>query len=165
MNMTPKTSLLLVVMLSAVMATGILSCNNNFPPSKPATSTYGDSLWQIDHFITNKRAIELIGNFKANKDGITNGKFNGNSKLLFDHETFNLRDIASLIKTKGCIGLRINMGLDENNQARLVLVAVDANGKEIIENVPADLGRTGAGGGTSAPPAGKNYVEDGQRWP
>jgi hypothetical protein len=165
MNSPKNISILLTGIIFSAVTILIFSCNNKFPPPQPKTDTYGGALWQMDHFITNEKAMQLINTFRQNKEGIIGGRFSGTGKLLFDHETFNVRDIASLLKTKGCIGLRINLGMDENKQVRLVLVAVDANGKEIVTEAPSDIGRSGAGGGTIARPTGKNYVETGQRNP
>ncbi|MBL7762877.1 MAG: hypothetical protein JNL23_05570 [Chitinophagaceae bacterium] len=163
-------------MIAFFLLTGIaiiISCNSKFPPPAPPGGSYGEALWKIDHFIKNERALQLISNFKSNKEALLNGKYNGNSKVLFDHETFNLRDISQLLKTKGCIGLRVNLGMDENNQVRLVLIGVDKDGKELVlnggigsANDPDRGGRTGIGGAGVAPPdPGKSYVEEGQRWP
>lgn len=163
-------------MIAFFLLTGIaiiISCNSKFPPKAPDTGTYGETLWKIDHFIKNERALQLISNFKSNKEAILNGRYSNNAKVLFDHETFNLRDISELLKTKGCIGLRINMGMDENNQVRLVLIGVDKDGREIVAdggigstNDPDRASRTGVGGaGIAAPPAGSSYVETGQREP
>jgi hypothetical protein len=165
MNSPKKISILLTGIIFSAVTLFIFSCNNKFPPPQPEANTYGEALWQIDHFITNDKAMQLINTFRQNKEGIAGGQFKGIDKLLFDHETFNVRDIATLLKAKGCIGLRINLGMDENKQVRLVLVAVDAKGKEIVTGTPSDIGRSGAGGGTIAPPTGKNYVETGQRNP
>ena len=157
------------ILLSGIILTAativIFSCNNKFPPPQPAGDSYGGALWQIDHFIANDKALKLISAFKENKEGIISGRFGSTNKLLFDHETFNVRDIATLLKTKGCIGLRVNLGMDENNQVRLVMVAVDASGKEIITGSNSDIGKTGAGGSTIALPQGRDFVETGQRNP
>lgn len=164
MNTLKRTALLFTSIMTLISLAAILSCNNRFPPSVPATNTYGDSLWRIDHFITNQEAAALINTFRQNKAAIVSGRYNGSNNLLFDHETFNLKDIATLIKTKGCIGLRVNLGMDDSNRVRLVLVAIDANGHEIVTSPMTDVGRSGVGGGM-APPKGKDYLEDGQRWP
>jgi hypothetical protein len=165
MNTVKKTTLILTSFVLVVLAGVGISCNSKFPPKAPETGSYGDALWKIDHFITNQKAAQLITNFKSNRDAILSGRYNGNSKVLFDHETFNLRDITELLKVKGCIGLRVNMGMDENNQVRLVLIGVDKDGKELVEYLPGEAGRPGKGGADVPLPPGKSYVEDGQRWP
>jgi hypothetical protein len=165
MSTVKKTTFILSAFLLLVTIATILSCNSRFPPPAPQTGSYGDSLWRIDHFIANQRATQLITTFRTNKDALISGRYNGNSKVLFDHETFNLRDITTLLKVKGCIGLRVNMGMDENNQVRLVLIGVDKDGKELVEYLPGESGRQGAGGADIPFPAGSSYLEAGQRNP
>lgn len=172
MIITKKMSHALIAFFLLTGIAIIISCNSKFPPPAPTAGSYGDSLWRIDHFITNQKATQLISNFRSNKEAILSGRYNGNAKVLFDHETFNLRDISDLLKEKGCIGLRVHMGMDENNQVRLVLIGVDKNGRDLVINAngstndPDRGGRSGIGG-AGIPPndPGKSYVEEGQRWP
>ncbi|MBW8683115.1 hypothetical protein K1Y79_02105 [Chitinophaga sp. B61] len=47
-------------------------------------------------------------------------------------ETFNRHAIAAILNAKGAEGLRIYLGKDQKGQVRMVLLPVDANGKDIL---------------------------------
>lgn len=47
-------------------------------------------------------------------------------------ETFNIEAIHKLISTDGCHGIRIYYGMKENMEADAILVAVNAEGEDIL---------------------------------
>lgn len=125
------------------------------------------------HVILIKDGRILTHSFDSSRRYLTglvkdSGKQDLNKILrLPDEESFN-RDIFALLlnqkDSKGAVaqGIRIYLGRDESGEVRLILVPVDAEGKNILNQMlPDEKGEVkavsipGVSSATAAPPAGK----------
>jgi hypothetical protein len=68
---------------------------------------------------------------------LTDSTFLNRKLNLPNAETFNRHAIALLLNVDSCAGIRIYMGTGEKGEARMVLVPVDKNGKDIITHLLA----------------------------
>lgn len=74
-----------------------------------------------NHEISLAIAIEMTKRYRANQPS-------GFARS----ETFGKESIHKLIHTNGCVSLRIYYGMKENMEAHAILVAVDAQGNDIL---------------------------------
>lgn len=128
--------------------------------SKPAPTTFSNTLNAINHSIPVDQAMTMINNFSTQQDNLLDSAHKHIGTLPL-YETFNLKAIDSLICQKNTIGFRIYMALDAQQKVRFVLVGVDGDGKDIMM-------RTKENPGASASSLGDVSVmvdEAGQRWP
>lgn len=94
--------------------------------------------------ISLQEAIDMTTNYRANRP--TNFPY---------CETFNADAINSLLALEGCTSIRIYLGMKEDENVDLILVAVNAHGEDILPNA-ANAAVTGDGG---------IIIEDGYRCP
>ena len=85
-----------------------------------------------NHNITLQQAITMATRYRANKPA--------NAPVC---ETFEMAAINQLAAVTGCAFLRIYYGMKENMDVDAILVAADANGKDILPSGTASLLATG----------------------
>jgi len=130
-----------------------MSCLDN----KPAPTPFSNGLNAIDHTLPVMDGLRMVDNFIANRETMLSQAFQGNNTLPVS-ETFNLKTIQDLICQYPAVGFRVYLGLDDNNQVRIILVGADSDGKDIIQ-------RTRETPGGLFPGASTMCDEAGQRWP
>lgn len=81
------------------------------------------------HSISLTAAVELTHRFQNNRNAVFKTGFEG---ALSTAETFNKNEVLNMLSVNGAAGLRIYYGLDESNAIHAVLVAVDADGEDIV---------------------------------
>ncbi|MCZ4244346.1 hypothetical protein [Pedobacter punctiformis] len=89
------------------------------------------------HFISLNKANKLIENFHENRSSLIPQNLQDKDKevgILPYSETFNVKSILKALQQKGCEGLRIHMGLNEDFQVVFVLRAVDEFGEDMLSN-------------------------------
>ncbi len=107
------------------------------------------------HFIPLNRAIEMTSLFRSQCENVLAPAFR-NQDILPVCETFNRADIESLLAKKQCQAIRIYLGMDTSLKIRIIIVAANGNGEDIL---PAQSA-TG-----SDPDNGEDIVEEGHRCP
>src|SRR5258706_16212815 len=105
-----------------------------------------------DHFISLQQAREMTALYRAQKENILAPEFKGKD-ILSVCETFNRAAFDALLTEDSCAGIRIYFGMNPEMQIRVIAVAVDQNGRDIL---PAE-------GAKSL--EGAKIVEDGQICP
>jgi hypothetical protein len=91
--------------------------------------SFKTDLQQINHAITLEKACEFTSRFREQLPAIVHPNF---ASALPYAETFNKEVFNTLINITGSIGIRIYLGLDEENQIRMIVVAVDENNQAIL---------------------------------
>ncbi len=94
----------------------------------------------------------MTARFRANQNSILETQYK-NLGILYRCETFDRSLFDDLLSQEGAAGLRFYNGMDDNLETRLIAVAVDSGGHDIV---PA-AGVTAVTGGLIA--------EEGQRCP
>lgn len=86
---------------------------------------------QTTHFISLERAIEMTTLFREEQNNILIPELRGIG-ILPICETFNREAFDTLLAEEGCAGLRIYLGMDTNLNVRLITVAVNASGEDML---------------------------------
>jgi hypothetical protein len=99
-----------------------------------------------NHQISLQQAIDMTTRFRANRPA--------NFPVC---ETFELSAVQQLLAANGCTYLRIYLGMKENNEVDVILVAADADGADILPAADATSSALTTGDPT--------LLEDGYRCP
>jgi hypothetical protein len=99
----------------------------------------------MPQFISLQKAIDMTSLYRAQKENILIPQLR-NQKITPICETFDRSAFESLLAISGCVSLRFYVGMDTNQKIRLIAVAVNAAGEDILAHDP-------------------QIVEDGQRCP
>ncbi|HKZ65452.1 MAG TPA: hypothetical protein VJ111_03815 [Chitinophagaceae bacterium] len=83
------------------------------------------------HFISLNQAISMTSLFRSQKENILAPSFQ-NLGILPICETFSRYDVDSLLTKQSCEALRVYLGMDEENNVRLLIVAVNEKGEDIL---------------------------------
>jgi len=107
------------------------------------------------NFISFEQAAEMTARFVANQDTILEEQYKKKG-ILYRNETFDRVWFDGLLGQEKAAGLRFYNGMDENLETRLIAVAVDSEGNDIV-----------SGGAKSAALAASSglIAEEGQRCP
>jgi len=112
----------------------VVSCNN------PADGVFipvpkdSSALSKIDHFIPESRIKEYRSAFAAENDSL---RIKFPSLLLPDAEAFNKPALIEILKDPRTVGIRIYHGVKrggKQNEVRVIIVGVDAQGKDVLIN-------------------------------
>jgi hypothetical protein len=85
----------------------------------------------MSHSISLDDAKRMISDYKANREVILAEDYKGKDILAYS-ETFDVDAILTLIASTVCRKMRIHYGMDENKKVHAILVAVDANDRDIL---------------------------------
>jgi hypothetical protein len=99
----------------------------------------------MPQFISLQKAIDMTSLYRAQKENILVPQLR-NQKITPICETFDRSAFESLLAISGCVSLRFYVGMDTNMKIRLIAVAVNSAGEDILAHDP-------------------EIVEDGQRCP
>jgi hypothetical protein len=127
----------------------------------------GTSETTTNQFISLAKAKQLTGKFKADKDKIVKDEFKG-KHLLPTSETFDRSAIDVLLQLPGCVSLRIYFGMEEDEKISLVIVGVDAEGKDILTPISlssSNLSLASAEASTDSETLTDPIVENGTKCP
>lgn len=83
------------------------------------------------HFISLTKAIDMTTRFRAQKENILDSNYR-NQGIIPVCETFNRSDIDTLLGKQDCKALRVYLGMDENLEIRLIIVAVNEQAEDIL---------------------------------
>lgn len=115
------------------------------------------ALAKINHFIPLESLNGFRKDFAADRDSL---KRIAPNIFIPNSETFNKKILLEILKDPNCVGMRIYYGVAKDksgrrDEFRMILVGVDANGKDLyVDN--------GSAVATKAPPGGKGGGEYGQ---
>ncbi len=108
------------------------------------------------NFISLAQATEMTARFRANQDPILDPKYRDQG-ILYMSETFARNWFESLLRQEGAAGLRFYNGMDADLKTRLIAVAIDKDGNDLLPAV-GSAAKTLTGGGNG-------IAEEGQRCP
>jgi len=106
------------------------------------------------HFISLEQAVAMTQKFRADKESILIPELR-NKAILPICETFDRAAFETLLAKTGCASLRVYLGMDENQEIRVIAVAVNSAGEDILP----------AGAGNLSLTETEDIVEDGIRCP
>jgi hypothetical protein len=112
------------------------------------------------NFITLTQFLQMKQLYATNSQLILELPYQ-NQNILVTSETFNVDVINAIASVMGCAGLRIYYGMDASNKVHAMLIAVDAEGNDLL---PIDANVKFAGV-RSAGDGGGVIVEEAQRCP
>ncbi len=84
-----------------------------------------------NHFISMKDASELTSRLRQMREQILDPNYRGMNVIPIC-ETFDRAAFDQVLQQDGCTGIRIYMGMEENNQLVFVVVGVNDDNEDII---------------------------------
>lgn len=90
-----------------------------------------------DHKITLETAKAFTKKFRENKALLLDGTYAGKEPL-FEHATIDRAAIDAILAQKDCVGLRVYLGLNSNDEVVPVYIGVDTNDNELIDEIMDD---------------------------
>lgn len=132
---------------------------SNCLDNKPEATPFSNEINAMVHDISIAQGAQMISNFEAVRETMLAPEYQGSDTHLLS-ETFNLQTIHNLLTQPNAVGLRIYMGMDDNQKTRLILVGVDSDGQDIIQRYRQNPGGEFRSGDFSI-----MVEESGQRWP
>ena len=108
------------------------------------------------HFIPLDQAVVMTTTYRNNCENVLSPGYQGKDILPLS-ETFSRAAFDKLLATPGCEGLRIYYGMDQNLQLHGIVVAVDANNRDLLPSSASSDASGGSGDDV--------IVEEGQRCP
>ncbi len=112
---------------------------------------------QGSHSISLAQAVQMTTLYRQNRNSILKDDYQ-NQNILAISETFNGKDVASLLGETGCVGLRIYYGMSEDLKVHAILVGVGEDGVDILPSGTV-AGKEMVGDGSA------EILEDSQRCP
>lgn len=85
----------------------------------------------MNHFISLQEAVDMTTLYRAEHENILKTQFQ-NQNILARSESFERAAFETLLAKNGCAGLRIYYGMDETYKVHAIIVAIDANGADIL---------------------------------
>ena len=85
----------------------------------------------MPQFITLQKAIDMTTLYRAQKENILIPQFR-NQKITPICETFDRSTFETLLAVSGCVSLRFYVGMDPDKKIRLIAVAVNSSGEDIL---------------------------------
>ena len=108
------------------------------------------ALGRIEHFIPEETIKAFRADYNTERDSLARRE---QGLFLPESEAFNKPALLKLLKDPNCVGIRAYYGIkkgSKRNELRLILVGVDAQGKDILINkssaIAADAGGSSQGG-------------------
>lgn len=89
----------------------------------------------MPQFISLQKAIDMTSLYRAQKENILIPQLR-NQKITPVCETFDRSAFESLLAISDCVSLRFYVGMDTNQKIRLIAVAVNAAGEDILARDP-----------------------------
>lgn len=96
-----------------------------------------NDLAQINHNITLEDAVEMTTRYRAEMPDIIKEEY-ADANVFPISETFRKNIFTELVSQHGCVAIRSYLGMDEEQQVKLIFVGVDDNNEDIlpIDNAP-----------------------------
>lgn len=107
-----------------------------------------------NHFITLQQATAMTTLYRAHRESMLIPEMRGRD-ILFISETFDRDAFDALLAETGAAGLRFYLGMEVNEQVRIIAVATDENDQDILPDAAS----------LSEPPDGGKIVEIGIKCP
>ncbi|RXK60674.1 hypothetical protein ESA94_09425 [Lacibacter luteus] len=85
----------------------------------------------MNHFISLQEAIEMTTLFRAQQENILKPEFQQRN-ILARSEAFERAAFDTLLAKNGCAGLRIYYGMGIDLKVHAIIVAIDANGHDLL---------------------------------
>ena len=98
-----------------------------------------NELRNVNHEITLEKAIEMTTRFREDIQSMLKPEFSAIGILPIS-ETFNKSIFEDLAMQSGCVAIRSYLGMDNNNNVRLLFVGVDDNNTDILVNTDQQPG-------------------------
>jgi hypothetical protein len=117
------------------------TCEGTCVPATKDTSALG----KIDHFIPKETINEYKRSFSIERDSLA---LKAPGLFIPETEAFNKPSVLEILKNPACVGVRIYYGVkkgEKRNQVRLILVGVDAQGKDLFITKGSALAAQAAG--------------------
>jgi hypothetical protein len=114
------------------------------------------------HFISLARGIEMTSLYRANRELMLAPAFQDKGTLPIC-ETFNRVDIDTLLAKEECKAVRVYCGMDEALKVRVLLVAVNEEGEDILPEESSALSKSNNTNETDDDD--EDIVEEGHRCP
>lgn len=89
----------------------------------------------MPQFISLQKAIDMTSFYRAQKENILIPQLR-NQKITPLCETFDRSAFEALLAISGCTKLRFYIGMDQDLKIRLIAVAVNAAGEDILAHDP-----------------------------
>jgi hypothetical protein len=89
----------------------------------------------MNHSISLNNAKQMIVDYKANREEILADDYKGRNILAYS-ETFSVDAVLTLIANPLCRKVRIYYGMDSDKKVHAIMVAVDADDKDILPPDP-----------------------------
>jgi hypothetical protein len=93
----------------------------------------------MDHFISLAEAEEMTAVYRSQREAILAEEFQ-NQNILPICETYDKEAFAVLLAKPECAQIRIYYGMDEKLKIHAIIVAADANGKDILPRSVSESG-------------------------
>jgi hypothetical protein len=141
---TVSSSIKLIIACAA--ASLMLSCTHQAGTFIPDTAD-SSGLGKIDHFIPLGTINEFKSAFAVEKDSLA---LKVPGLFIPETEAFNKPALLQILKDPACAGIRFYYGVkkgDKRNEMRLMLVGVDAQGKDLLITKGSGLAAQAGGGG------------------
>jgi hypothetical protein len=91
----------------------------------------------MSEFISLADAVKMTKDYQQRRTNLTNPSLPENTLPIC--ETFESDHVSKLLQKTGCTGIRAYLGLDNNDQVKLVLVAVDEDDNDLYQGTDALL--------------------------
>ena len=85
----------------------------------------------MNQFISLAEAIQMTSNFRTNREEILKRNYQ-NKDILPLSETFDRRELDTVLSQQGCKGIRVYYGMDEQLKVHAIIVGVDENNRDMI---------------------------------
>lgn len=108
----------------------------------------------MNHFISLQEAIDMTSLYRAERENILKTEYQ-NQNILAYSEAFEKAAFETLLAKNGCAGLRIYYGMSEDLKVHAVIVAIDAEGNDILPVYAIETAST----------EGEDILERGNRCP
>ncbi|MCW3116228.1 MAG: hypothetical protein JWM28_310 [Chitinophagaceae bacterium] len=97
-----------------------------------------------NHFITLGQAITMTTLYRSEREAILIPEMRGKD-ILFISETFDRDAFDALLAETGAVGLRFYLGMEVDEQVRIIAVAIDENGRDILPDKTTLIEPSGGG--------------------
>jgi len=117
-------------------------------------------------FITLAEAIQMTTKYRENREAILDPRYR-DQNILPICESFDRDVFDKVLAQEGCAGLRTYLGMDDSLLVKVIVVGVDANGRDMLPATSNNNAARAASTSTTDPGSGNEglIIENGIRCP